>query len=107
MHDTPEFVEHLRQLAQEYRNKHMSLETKYREMTSAADFLAELKQREAALVERFRKVQQLLLTSLKDDELKQVLELSSIFDEIRIVNQFTIQTLGKVDSTPDDGIYEG
>ena len=93
MSEVPAGVEHLKKLAQGYRDMHQSLHEKYSEMTSIKSFLAELKQREAALLDRFRLVQHKLFTVIKDEELEMLLDLSEIFDEIRVINQFTIQAL--------------
>jgi hypothetical protein len=48
-------------------------------------------------------VQKHLLASLEDDELEKAIELSRIFDEIRVINEFVIQTLvGKDSETEAD-----
>ncbi len=93
MNDIPTIVEHLKKLAQAYRDTQLALETLHREMKSAEDFMAELKQREGILLNRFRLVQQQLLGSLKAEDLEKMLEVFCIFDEIRIINQFAVQTL--------------
>jgi hypothetical protein len=38
-------------------------------------------------------VQKHLLASLEDEELEKAIELSRIFDEIRVINEFLIQKL--------------
>jgi hypothetical protein len=88
-----EVAEHLKKLARDYRDTRSALQARYRETTSAEDFLAELRQREAAATNRFRLLQQHLLTALNEEELEKILELSRAFDEIRIINQFTILAL--------------
>ena len=93
MSEVPPTVEHLKKLAQDYRDIHQSLQEKYVEMTSVNAFLAELKQREAGLLERFRLIQHKLFTAVEDEELEMLLDLSKIFDEIRVINQFVIQAL--------------
>ena len=62
------FVEHLKKLAQDYHDIHLSLETRYRETKSAEEFLVEIRKQEAALLNRFRLVQQKLLASLEEEE---------------------------------------
>ena len=57
MNDVPALVEHLKNLAQGYRDNHLALQTQYRKMESPEAFLIELKHREAALLSRFRLVQ--------------------------------------------------
>ncbi len=101
MNEVPTVSEHLKKLAQDYRDTHLALQTRYRVMTSVVDFLAELKQREAVLMNRFRLLQHQLLATLREEELEKTLELSRVFDEIRIINQFTIQTLTDA-SEPED-----
>ena len=93
MNEVPTVAEHLKKLAKNYHSTHFTLQTASQEMTSSEDFLVELKQREAALIKRFRLVQKQLLAALKEEELERILELSRVFDEIRIVSQFAMQTL--------------
>ena len=93
MNDVPTLVEHLKNLAQGYRDTHLALETQYQKMESPEAFLVQLKHREAALLSRFRLVQKNLLASLEEEELEKAIELSKIFDEIRVINEFAIQTL--------------
>jgi hypothetical protein len=103
MNDVPTLVEHLKNLAQGYHDTHLALETQYRKMESPEAFLVQLKHREAALLSRFRLVQKNLLASLKEEELEKAIELSKIFDEIRVINEFAIQTLvGKESDTEVD-----
>lgn len=103
MNDVPTLVEHLKNLAQGYRDTHLALETQYQKMESPEAFLVQLKHREAALLSRFRLVQKNLLASLEEEELKKAIELSKIFDEIRVINEFAIQTLvGKEGDTEVD-----
>ena len=99
MNEVPTLVEHLKNLAQGYRDAHLALQAQYREMESSQEFFVELKHREAALLSRFRRVQKHLLASLEDDELEKAIELSKIFDEIRVINEFVIQTLVGKDET--------
>lgn len=106
MNDVPTFVEHLKKLAQDYRDTHLALQTRYREKKSSEDFFAELKQQEGILLNRFRLVQQELLSSLKEEELEKMLEVSSIFDEIRIINEFAIQTLAEASESPDNQVED-
>jgi hypothetical protein len=106
MNKVPAVDEHLKKLAQDYRNTHSDLQTRYQEMTSAEGFLSELAQREAALMNRFRLLQQQLLAALKAEELEKTLELSRVFDEIRIINQFAIQTLTEANETENDSLQE-
>lgn len=105
MNDVPTLVEHLKNLAQGYRDTHLALQAQYRKMESPEEFLAELKHREAALLSRFRLVQKNLLASLEEEELEKAIELSRIFDEIRVINEFAIQTLIGKDS--ETGEAEG
>ncbi|MEJ2365956.1 MAG: hypothetical protein P8017_15025 [Deltaproteobacteria bacterium] len=103
MNDVPTLVEHLKNLAQGYHDTHLALETQYRKMESPEAFLVQLKHREAALLSRFRLVQKNLLASLEEEELEKAIELSKIFDEIRVINEFAIQTLiGKESDTEAD-----
>jgi hypothetical protein len=104
MNDVPKVVEHLKRLAQNYRDTHLALETRCKEMTSAAVFLAELKQREATLSNRFRLVQQQLLASLEKEELEKMLELSEIFDEIRVINHFALQAVAEANKPADEQV---
>ena len=104
MNDISPFAEHLKTLAQDYREIYLTLEARYREMVSPEEFLLELKQREASLIDRFRLVQKELLSLVKAGELDKLLELSKIFDEIRVINQFIIQTVVEADKfVPDHG----
>lgn len=93
MNDVPAFVEHLKKLAQDYHDTHHFLETRYREMESAEEFLVELRQQESELLNRFRLVQNQLLASLDEEKLEEAVELCRIFDQVRIINQFVIQAL--------------
>ena len=93
MNDVPTVVEHLKNLAQGYHDAHLALQAQYSEIESPEEFFVELKHREAALLSRFRLVQKHLLASLEDEELEKAIELSRIFDEIRVINEFLIQTL--------------
>ena len=106
MKEVPTVAEHLKKLAQNYRDIHLTLQSQYQEMTSTEDFLEELKQREAALINRFRLVQQQLLATLKEEELEKVLELSRVFDEIRIISQFAIQTLTAASQSVNNQVEE-
>jgi hypothetical protein len=99
MKEVPTLVEHLKNLAQGYHDAHLALQAQYREMESPQEFFVELKHREEALLSRFRRVQKHLLASLEDDELEKAIELSKIFDEIRVINEFVIQTLVGKDET--------
>jgi hypothetical protein len=101
MNDVPEIAEHLRALAQNYHDTHLALEKRYGETTSAEAFLAELRQREALLVDRFRRVQHQLIASVKEEDLEKILDFCRIFDEVRVINQFTIQTLLDTVKTED------
>jgi len=102
MNDLPPFAEHLKTLAQDYRETCLDLEARYQEMESPEEFLLELKQREASLIDRFRLVQRELFSVIKAGELEKLLELSKIFDEIRVINQFIIQTVVEADKLPSD-----
>ncbi len=106
MNDIPAFLQHLKKLAQAYRETHLALETRYQEVQSKDEFLIELKQREGALLNRFRLVQKQLLASLEEEELENALELSKIFDEIRLINQFVIQALIEGDEFEGDQVGE-
>ena len=97
MNDLPPFAEHLKTLAHNYRETYLALESRYQEMRLPEEFLLELKQREAALIDRFRLVQKELFSVITAGELDKLLELSKIFDEIRIINQFIIQTVVEAD----------
>ena len=98
MNNVPTFVEHLKKLAQDYHDTHHSLEARYREMESAEEFLVEIRKQEAALLNRFRLVQQKLLASLEEEELEKAVELCRIFDQIRVINQFAVQALVEMNS---------
>ena len=102
MNDLPPFAEHLKRLARNYRETYLTLEARYQEMQSSEEFLFELKQREAALIDRFRLIQKEWFSVIKEKELDKLLELSSIFDEIRIINQFMIQTVVEADEVSID-----
>ena len=99
MNHVPPFVEHLKKLAQDYHDTHHSLETRYREMESPEDFLVEIRKQEASLLNRFRLLQQKLLASLDEEELEKAVELCRVFDQIRIINQFAVQALSKMNSS--------
>ncbi len=101
MNEAPAVAEHLKKLAQDYHDTHSALHARYRETSSAEDFLAELRQREAALTNRFRLLQQHLLTALNEEELENMLELSRVFDEIRLINQFTLLALTQTNEPGD------
>ncbi len=98
MNEVHTVVEHLKNLAQGYHDAQLALQAQYRETESPEEFFVELKHREAALLSRFRLVQKHLLASLEDEELEKAIELSRIFDEIRVINEFLIQTLVGKDS---------
>jgi hypothetical protein len=100
MSDLPPFAEHLKKLARNYRETYLTLESRYQEIQSPEEFLFELKQREAALIDRFRLVQKEWFSVIKERELDKLLELSSIFDEVRVINQFIIQTVVEADKFP-------
>jgi hypothetical protein len=102
MNDLPPFAEHLKALAQDYRETYLSLEARYREMPSPEEFLLELKQREASLIDRFRLVQKELFSVIRAGEVEKLLELSRIFDQIRVINQFIIQTVVEADKFAPD-----
>ncbi|MEJ2364554.1 MAG: hypothetical protein P8075_16755 [Deltaproteobacteria bacterium] len=102
MNDLPPFAEHLKTLARNYRETYLTLESRFQEMQSPEQFLFELKQREAALIDRFRLIQKEWLSVIKERELDKLLELSSIFDEIRVINQFMIQTVVEADKFATD-----
>jgi hypothetical protein len=102
MNDLPPFAEHLKTLAHNYRETYLALESRYQEMLLPEEFLLELKQREAALIDRFRLVQKELFSVIRAGELDKLLELSRIFDEIRVINQFIIQTVVEADKFVTD-----
>jgi hypothetical protein len=102
MKKLPPFAEHLKTLAQDYRETYLALEARCQEMVSPEEFLHELKQREASLIDRFRLVQKELFSVVKAGELEKLLELSRIFDEIRVINQFIIQTVVEADKFASD-----
>jgi len=102
MNDLPPFAEHLKTLAHNYRETYLALESRYQEMRLPEEFLLELKQREATLIDRFRLVQKELFSVIKSGELDRLLELSRIFDEIRVINQFIIQTVVEADKFATD-----
>ncbi|MBW1979839.1 MAG: hypothetical protein JRJ12_01345 [Deltaproteobacteria bacterium] len=100
MKDVPPAVERLKELAENYRQIHQALQKRYSEVESTDDFVAELRYREASLLDRFRTLQQQLIASLQGEDLEQLLDLSRIFDEIRVINLFTIQALTHADREP-------
>jgi hypothetical protein len=102
MNDHPPFAEHLKTLAQDYRETYLLLERRFQEMASPEEFLLELKQQEATLIDRFRLVQKNMISSLEGEALENLLELSRIFDRIRVINQFTIQTVVEKDKSVSD-----
>ena len=102
MNDLPPFAEHLKTLARKYRETYLTLESRYQEMQSPDEFLFELRQRESALIDRFRLLQKEWFSVIKERELDKLLELSSIFDEIRVINQFIIQTVVEADKFATD-----
>jgi hypothetical protein len=102
MNDLPPFAEHLKTLAHNYRETYLALESRYQEMLLPEEFLLELKQREAGLIDRFRLVQKELFSVIRAGELDKLLELSRIFDEIRVINQFIIQTVVEADKFATD-----
>ena len=102
MNDLPPFAEHLKTLAHKYRETYLALESRYQEMLLPEEFLLELKQREAVLIDRFRLVQKELFSVIRAGELDKLLELSRIFDEIRVINQFIIQTVVEADKFATD-----
>ena len=102
MNDVPPFAEHLKTLAQDYRETYLLLETRYKKMRSPEEFLLDLKQQEATLIDRFRVVQKNMIFSLEGDALENLLELSRIFDRIRVINQFIIQTVVEADKFGSD-----
>jgi hypothetical protein len=87
--------DHLRRLAEDYRNHHVALQKRYQEAASVEEFLAELRQRDSVLVDRFRLVQLKLLGLLQADSLSLMLDLSRIFDEMRVVQTFALQVLAE------------
>jgi hypothetical protein len=93
MSDALPVQEHLRKLAEDYRNHHAALQERYQQAASAEEFTAELRRRESALVDRFRLVQLRLLGSLQGDHLSLMLDLSRIFDEMRVVHTFALHVL--------------
>lgn len=93
MNDLPPFAEHLKTLARNYRETYLALESRYLQMQSPEEFLLELKQQEATLIDRLRLVQKELFSVIEARELDKLLELSGIFDEIRLINQFMLQTV--------------
>ena len=99
MNNVPTFVEHLKKLAQDYHDTHNSLQTRYREMESAEEFLVEIRKQEASLLNRFRLLQQKLFASLDEQELEKAVELCRVFDQIRIINQFAVQALSEMKSS--------
>jgi hypothetical protein len=74
-------------------------------MVSPEEFLLELKQREASLIDRFRLVQKDFFSVIRSEEVEKLLELSRIFDQIRVINQFIIQTVVEADKFAPD--HEG
>lgn len=103
MNEVPTVVKHLKNLAQGYHDARLALQAQYRQIESPEEFFVELKHREEALLSRFRLVQKHLLACLEDEELEKAIELSRIFDEIMVINEFIIQTLaGKESDTRPD-----
>jgi hypothetical protein len=102
MNDIPQFAKHLKTLAHQYRQTYLALEASYEQMQSPEEFLLELKQREAALIDRFRLLQKEFFSVINEGELDKLLELSRIFDEIRVINQFIIQTVVEADNVSTD-----
>jgi hypothetical protein len=93
MSEASPIQDQLRKLAEDYRNHHAALQQHYQEAVSVEEFIAELRRRESALVDRFRLVQIKLLGLLKGDDLSLMLDLSRIFDEMRVVHTFALQVL--------------
>jgi hypothetical protein len=93
MSEAPPIQDHLRRLAEDYRNHHTALQQRYQEAGSVEELIAELRRRDSALVDRFRLVQIRLLNSLQGDQLNLMLDLSRIFDEMRVVHTFAVQVL--------------
>jgi len=93
MSEASPIQDHLRKLAEDYRNHHAALQKRYQEAPSLEEFIAELRRRDSALVDRFRLVQRKLLGSLQGDHLSLLLDLSRIFDEMRVVHTFAVQVL--------------
>ena len=106
MNEFPKVSEHLKELAQNYHDTHQAFQERHRETTSAEEFLAEVNQREAALMNRFRLLQQQLLATLEEKDLERMLELSRIIDEMRIINQFAVQTLVGAGAPADNQVAE-
>lgn len=101
MSETSPIQDDLRKLAEDYRKHHVALQKRYQEMTSAEDFIAELRRRDSALLDRFRLVQLKLLGSLQGEHLNLMLDLSRIFDEMRVVHTFVLQVFTETQgSTP-------
>jgi len=104
MSEASPIQDHLRRLAEDYRNHHVGLQKRYQEMASAEEFIAELRRRDSALVDRFRLVQLKLLGLLQENQLSLMLDLSRIFDEMRVVHTFAVQVLTETkDSAPSPG----
>jgi len=99
MSEASPIQDHLRRLAEDYRNHHVGLQKRYQEMASAEEFIAELRRRESALVDRFRLVQLKLLGLLQGDHLSLMLDLSRIFDEMRVVHTFALQVFTETKET--------
>jgi hypothetical protein len=93
MSETSPIQDHLKSLAEEYRSHHVSLQKRYQEAASTEEFIAELRRRDSALVDRFRLVQIRLIASLQGDHLSLMLDLSRVFDEMRVVHTFALQVL--------------
>jgi hypothetical protein len=93
MSEVSPIQDHLRKLAEDYRNHHVALQKSYQEAASVEEFIAELRRRDSALVDRFRLVQLKLLGLLQGDHLTLLLDLSRIFDEMRVVHTFALQVL--------------
>lgn len=101
MSEASPIQDHLRKLAEDYRNHHAALQKRYQEAASVEEFIAELRRRDSALVDRFRLLQLKLLGLLQGDHLSLLLDLSRIFDEMRVVHTFAVQVLTETqESTP-------
>ena len=100
MSETSPIQDHLKKLAEDYRNHHVALQKRYQEAASAEEFIAELRRRDSTLVDRFRSVQLKLIGSLQGDHLNLMLNLSRIFDEIRVVHTFALQVSTETKAAP-------
>ena len=104
MSEASPIQDNLRKLAEDYRNHHAALQQRYQEAASAEEFIAELRRRDSALVDRFRLVQLKLLGLLQENQLSLMLDLSRIFDEMRVVHTFAVQVLTETkESAPSPG----